>query len=396
MNGNLTPPTLPFLSTEEVALLKRTQLSKFAEDEQETFIRICQRTKLDPFTRQIYATRRYQTVRDENGERKKVPTLVAVTGIMGLCALAERTHDYDGCEISWSSKNGEWKGEWLADEVPEAAKCIVYHKHRKFPEVGIARWGSYAGQAWNNQTKAWEITEFWSKMPDYMLAKCAKAQALRGAFPDQLSNVYIREELESNITEAEHETVTIPADEQKIADNRKKEEAIKASGKFQVVEEIPPSQPKPTPEQMAEPIEPHKIPPKPEIAPQPRPPQPTMTTPPAAEPRADAPLGPEPAISGASDLMESFTGSQPGIATSQEAGDGQQPPPWRDHVILGVTHAKFHKRKIGDLNQAELQVIENQWLPAIREQWDDATDAQRADARAFESAIAYHKMQKPW
>jgi phage recombination protein Bet len=369
MNGQMTPPSPPFLSEEEVALLKRTQLSKFAEDEAETFIRICQRTKLDPFTRQIYATRRYQNVRDENGEKKKVPTLVAVTGIMGLCALAERTHDYDGCETTWSAKDGEWKGEWLADEVPEAAKCIVYHKHRKFPEVGIARWGSYAGQAWNNQTKQWEITEFWSRMPDYMLAKCAKAQALRGAFPDQLSNVYIREELESNITEAEHETIAIPADEQKIADNRKKEQEILASGKFQVVEDTS-SEPKPTPEQMAEPIEAHKIPPKPEVAPQP---------PPVVAP------SPKPVAAEAAE-----------VPVSKVPSDGEGPPPWREHLISGITHPKFHKRKIGDLNQAELQVIENQWLPAIREQWDDATDAQRTDARAFESAIAYHKMQKPW
>jgi len=370
MNGNLPPPPPPFLSEEEVALLKRTQVSKFAEDEAQTFIRICQRTKLDPFTRQIYATRRYQNVRDENGEKKKVPTLVAVTGIMGLCALAERTGNYDGCEITWSGKDGEWKGEWLADEVPEAAKCIVYHKHRKFPEVGIARWGSYAGQQYNYQKKEWEITEFWSKMPDYMLAKCAKAQALRGAFPDQLSNVYIREELESNITEAEHETIAIPADEQKIADNRKKEEEIKASGKFHLVDDVP-TGPKPTPEQMAEPIEAHQIPPKPEVAPQP--------------PPVVAAPSPEPAAAEAAE-----------VPVSEVPGDGDQPPPWREHLISGITHVKFHKRKIGDLNQAELQVIENQWLPAIREQWDDATDAQRADARAFESAIAYHKMQKPW
>src|SRR6267142_2722850 len=121
----MAQPLLDFLSKEEVALLKRTMLSKFPEDEAETFIRICQRTRLDPFTKQVYATRRYNKVKDDSGDTKKVPTLVAVTGIMGLTAVADRTHDYDGCEIFWSSKDGEWKSEWLADEVPEAAKCIV-------------------------------------------------------------------------------------------------------------------------------------------------------------------------------------------------------------------------------------------------------------------------------
>jgi phage recombination protein Bet len=367
------PPAPPFLDEAEVALLKRTMLAKYPEDEQETFIRTCQRTKLDPFTKQIYATRRYNKVRDENGEVKKVPTLVIVTGIMGLCAVAERTGQYDGCQISWSAKDADWKGEWLAEEVPEAAKCIVYRKHRTYPEVGIARWGSYAGQSWNNQTKQWEISEFWSKMPDYMLSKCAKAQALRGAFPDQLSNIYIREELESNITEAETESVTIPSDEQKIADNRRKEEEIMASGKFQVVEQKPQVGPKPTPEQMAEPIEGHKIPEKPKIAPVPPPP-----APPAAPPEGAK------AVPENSDLL----------SPSTEVKDA--PPPWKDHVILGVVHVKFHKRKVGELNQAELAIIEKQWLPAIREQWDDATDLQRADAEAFQRAIAYYKMEKPW
>jgi phage recombination protein Bet len=359
-----------FLSAEECSLLKRTLLKGFSEDEQESFVRICQRTRLDPFTKQIYATRRYSKVKDENGETRKVPTLVVVTSIQGLCVVAERTGHYDGCEIFWSGKEADWRGEWLADEVPEAAKCIVYHKRHSHPEIGIARWNSYAGQVYNYQTKKWELGDFWAKMPDYMIAKCSKAQALRGAFPDQLSGIYIREELESDISEAEHETVAIPADEQKIADNRKKEEEIMASGKFQVVEQKPETGPLPTPEQMAEPIEAHKIPPKPEVAPQPPPP-------------AVAP-SPEPAT----EIRD--------VAKSEVPGDGEGPPPWREHLISGITHVKFHKRKIGDLNQAELQVIENQWLPAIREQWDDATDAQRADARAFENAIAYHKMQKPW
>jgi phage recombination protein Bet len=353
----------PFLSEEECALLKRTQLSAFKEDEQETFIRICQRTKLDPFTKQIYATRRYNKVKDEHGQTRKVPTLVAVTGIMGLCALAERTRDYDGCEISWSAKDGAWKGEWLEDGAPEAAKCVVYHKHRSHPEVGIARWSSYVGQQWNNEVKQWEITDFWARMGDYMLAKCAKAQALRGAFPDQLSNVYIREELESDITDSETETSLIPPEERKIIENRQREEEIKASGRFAVVEEKPSVGPKPTPEQMAEPaLEQDKIPEKPLSPPPPAP------------------------------VFESLNGPELSNPSTEVKG---APPPWKEHIVLGVTHPRFHKRKMGDLQPTELAIIERQWLPAIREQWDDATDLQRADAEAFERAIAFHKMEKP-
>jgi hypothetical protein len=71
-------------------------------------------------------------------------------------------------------------------------------------------------------------------------------------------------------------------------------------------------------------------------------------------------------------------------------------PPWKSHVIMGLRHVKFHKKRIGDLNQAELAIIENQWLPKIREQWDAASDEQRLDAERFEAAIAFYKMAKPW
>jgi hypothetical protein len=124
---------------------------------------------------------------------------------------------------------------------------------------------------------------------------------------------------------------------------------------------------------MAEPADVHKIPPKPEHAvrgPQ-EAPVPQRTKPPA----------------------EPLNGPELSSPTTEIA---DAPPPWADHVIKGVTHVRYHRRKIGELNPAELATIEQQWLPAIREQWDNATDDQRADAEAFERAIAYHKMQRPF
>src|SRR5260221_2081915 len=350
-----TLPSVPdFLSKDEVALLKRSLLSKYPDDEQETFIRICQRTRLDPFTKQIYATRRYQKVRDEHGDTKKVPTLVPVTGIMGLTAVAERTHSYDGCEIAWSGKDGEWKAEWLKDENPEAARCIVYHKHRAHPEVGIARWGSYVGQQWNQDKKQWEITDFWARMGDYMLAKCAKAQALRGAFPDPLSNIYIREELDSNITDIETETETIPSEEQKILDNRRRE--------AEVIKQFPhvvssPSATSPTAAEIAEPADVHKLPEQPVTPPK----KSKAAEEPAVAPPAPPVPPPEPSVEPKPDDID--------LSSPSTDIKGDMPPSWKEHVILGVSHVKFHKRKVGDLNEAELAIIENQWIPQARSTW---------------------------
>lgn len=401
MNGFQQPPP-PFLSDEEAALLKRTLLKAFPEDEQETFVRICQRTRLDPFTRQIYATKRYQKVRDADGNQRKVPTLVPVTGIMGLTAVADRTGHYDGCEIFWSGPDGIWKTEWLAEENPAAAKCIVYHKHRR-PEVAIARWMSYVGQIWNQEKRQWEITDFWEKMPDYMLAKCSKAAALRGAFPDPLGNVYIREELESNLTDSE--TEAIPSDEDKIEANQRREAELLKQEKpgVKIVESRP--EPRPTPQEALEPaFEEDKIPAKPK---QPSAPkkadtatQPKTTAAPATPPPASAAAPEPPDDLDMTPAAPSAQERQPLTPPLEQEGPPavgvELAPPWKEHIILGVNHVKFHKRKVGELNATELGIIETQWLPAVREQWDDATDAQRADATAFEAAIAFSKMAKPW
>jgi phage recombination protein Bet len=388
-----------FLSKEEVDLLKRTLLSQYPEDEKETFIRICQRTKLDPFTKQIYATKRYQKVRDPEGNTRKVPTLVPVTGIIGLCAVAERTGKYNGCEIFWAGKDLVWKSEWLEEAYPEAAKCIVHHKDRKYPEVGIARWGAYVGQVWNYENKQWEVTDFWARMPDHMIAKCSKALALRGAFPDPLSNVYIREELDSSITESD--TEAIPSHEAKVAESQRHEDELKKTGLFpgaKFVDQKPDAK-RPAPAEALEPaFEEDKIPP-PELKPTP-PSKPKAQPAPAQTPDTHTP--PEDDLDmGSPEAPRAEDALTPPLATDSPAGGAETPAekveaPWKSHVILGVTHAKFHKRKVGDLGAAELGIIESQWLPAVREQWDDASDAQRADAAAFESAIAYQKMVKPW
>jgi hypothetical protein len=393
MNGitNQLPPVPDFLSKDEEALLKRTLLKAFPEDEQEAFIRICQRTRLDPFVKQIFATRRYQKVRDENGNVKKVPTLVPVTGIMGLCAVADRTGHYEGCEIFWSGPDGVWKTEWLSDEYPAAAKCVVHRKGRTHPEVAIARWFSYVGQSWDADKRQWVTGEFWDKMPDYMLGKVSKAAALRGAFPDPLSNVFIREELDSNISDAESETEAIPADEAKIAENQRRDEETKKRPPAGV-KIIEGTGKKPSPAEALEPaLEQDKIPAKPKPTSAPAKPAPPPMPPPQVMDDLDM-------SSPGSGLAEQEPAAQPssGEAVAAEPVVPESAAPWRDHVIMGVQHVKFFKRRVGDLNAVELGIIENQWLPTVRQQWEDATEAQRADANAFEAAIAYGKMAKPW
>ena len=368
-----TPETnmTPFLSDEEIDILKRTLLAGYTEDEQQSFIKLCQRTRLDPFTKQIYATRRY--VKDRSGN--KVPTLVPITSAIGLTAIAVRTGEFDGCTIQWCSKDGIWKDEWIEEEFPTAAKCVVYHKKRSHPEVGIAQWSGYCGQSYNNTTKRWEVSEFWERLGAFMLGKVARAQALRSSWPDLCANLYISEEMHGGASEADE-----PNDEVKITENRKKEEELLKKARSEGVRIVENKAKKqPTPAEAAAPM------PEPPPPPQGQGPEPTVPQP--VEP--PTPQTPPPSVAAAAPA-EPPDDLDMGVTEAPV----EAPPAWKNHVIEGLKNPKFFGRKVGDLAIAELQAIETQWLPRVREKWDQVNTLQRKDAEAFEAALAHSKLGK--
>jgi len=151
-------------------------------DELKLFAYACQRTGLDPFSKQIYAIKR-------GGK------LTIQAGIDGLRSIAERSNELDGSATYWigDTEGSQWTDVWLGSKPPAAAKTIIYRKGCSHSFVGVARYADYAGQG------------LWSRMPSAMLAKCSEALALRKAFPADMSGVYTVDEME------QAETVTITA-----------------------------------------------------------------------------------------------------------------------------------------------------------------------------------------
>ncbi|MER6607327.1 phage recombination protein Bet [Streptomyces sp. NPDC000927] len=150
------------------------------------FLHLCQRTLLDPFSRQIYLIGRW------NGQqRRKVFT--PQTSIDGYRVIAHRVIAEHGGALGyedtlWCDKSGRWHDVWLSDEPPAAAKVVVVRNGQRFPAV--ARYSEYV------QTKKdGTPTGMWVKMPATMTAKCAEALALRMAFPHDLAGVYTAEEM---------------------------------------------------------------------------------------------------------------------------------------------------------------------------------------------------------
>lgn len=165
---------------EQVAVIKKTIAPEGTTDtELALFIQQCKRTQLDPFSRQIYAT--------------KIQGKLSVQAtIDGFRLIAERSGDYQGQTIPlFMNKAGKWSEVWNEVGYPTASKVGVHKKGFIEPLYAIAKWDSYAQKTRDNK-----VAFMWAKMPEVMLAKVAEALALRKAFPNDLSGIYSQEEME--------------------------------------------------------------------------------------------------------------------------------------------------------------------------------------------------------
>jgi phage recombination protein Bet len=190
----MTSSSLALWTPEQTQLIATTIAPGCSSDELRLFAYACQRTGLDPFSKQIYAIKR--------GGKMQIQA-----GIDGLRAIAERTGELDGSHTEWCGDDGQWSDVWISAKPPAAAKTTIWRKGSSHPFTGVARFADYnAGQG------------LWSKMPAAMIAKCSEALALRKAFPANLSGVYSTDEMEQ--VEVQPVTVTaapaLPAGDAKL------------------------------------------------------------------------------------------------------------------------------------------------------------------------------------
>jgi phage recombination protein Bet len=170
----------------QIEILKNSICKGVTNDEFEIFLMACVKTQLDPFMKQIHAVKRKCKKPDGSwGE-----TMTIQTGIDGYRLIAERTGFYaPGQEPTY-----------VLDEAGKLVSATAYVKK----QTADGTWHSVSASAYMEEYCQYFVDKstgekrpsgMWSTLPRTMLAKCAESQALRKAFPAEMSGVYTKEEM---------------------------------------------------------------------------------------------------------------------------------------------------------------------------------------------------------
>jgi phage recombination protein Bet len=167
------------MTKEQVDLVKRTVFPDATMDELQLYFHDCTRQGIHPLDRLIHP----QIRKDKNGNRR----YIGITSIDLMRSRAEEAGGYAGQDEPVFS--GTPKGDDFACRV------TVYKMvgGQRCPFAGVVRWAEFKPPSGQDA--------MWQRMPHNQLAKCGEAQALRKAFPRNLSGMYVPEEMEQSDTD---------------------------------------------------------------------------------------------------------------------------------------------------------------------------------------------------
>lgn len=189
--------------------LKNTLCFALTMEEYELFIEFCRQINLNPLTRQVFAIPR-NNKDPENPTGPKVRVITYVVAIDGLRLIAARTEAHAGTDDPVI--------EYDEDQCVVSATVTVYRivQGLRCSFVGTARYKEFKPASGQDS--------MWIKMPAHMTGKCAEAQALRKAFPAEMSALYTIDEMQ----QVDRETAKIQQPQRASVTAQTKPEAAKS------------------------------------------------------------------------------------------------------------------------------------------------------------------------
>lgn len=173
------------------------------------FLHVAAQLRLDPLRKQIYA---FVFNKDKPDKRR----MSIVVGIDGFRSVAKRSGEYRPDSRAPRFTYDPEEIDHLTNPLGlvSCEVSVFQYAHGEWHEVAaVAYWSEFApiveGGKWVSDDETGRRSfkkdgtsvldpnkENWRKMPRVMLAKCAEAQAIRRAWPDDLSAIYADEELD--------------------------------------------------------------------------------------------------------------------------------------------------------------------------------------------------------
>jgi hypothetical protein len=195
-------------TAKELAALKKEHAPGATDEQFELWLADCKQRGLVPVRDVLLQLRTGEEWDPSIGARVKRTKAVYITTIGGIRKLAEGTGKYAGqLPSKWIYLDAEGRPT-IESEVPLpdpknepypllpwAAKATILRKDFDAPLSVVARFWAYA-----QRQRDGSLTAIWGQKgrAAEMLEKCAESLAFRKGFPEQLSGLYIAEELMNN------------------------------------------------------------------------------------------------------------------------------------------------------------------------------------------------------
>lgn len=202
MSNIVHHPSASVMTQQQMTLIRRTIANDCNDAEFDLFMAAARSAGLDPFRKQISPL-----VFNKNKPDKRRMSII--TTIDGLRVIAARSGRYrpDEEEPDFTYDPDEKGPTNPLGLVKARVRVFIDNK----PVTGVAYWSEFApiteewgeDEATGRRRPTGKMTldkgGNWGRMPRVMLAKCAEAQALRKAFPEDTSGLYEAAELDQAV-----------------------------------------------------------------------------------------------------------------------------------------------------------------------------------------------------